>query len=157
MQFVPCKTFICPGCLLLSSLVSAPCPDPATIASIQQHAPHAYHHPCLSGPPGLVCEYIRDVSGKVYLLSVLRTEWASNSNGHGAGSLSATALLLIPEGDESRMGRQTSTSPPSAFRHEEEEARRPGTEICTVLSNLSQFIIKGTLKCFIMIINHHSH
>lgn len=48
---------------------------------------------------GIVCEYIRDVSEKVYLLSVLRTEWASNAAGSGAGSLGA-AMLLSPTTDE---------------------------------------------------------
>lgn len=48
---------------------------------------------------GIVCEYIRDVSEKVYLLSVLRTEWASNAAGSGAGSLGA-AVLLSPTTDE---------------------------------------------------------
>ncbi|MEW5310692.1 MAG: hypothetical protein WDW38_002463 [Sanguina aurantia] len=76
---------------------------------------------------GLVCEYIRDVSGKVYLLSVLRTEWASNSNGHGAGSLGATALLLIPEAEERLIARQT--LPASLFRQEGEEVRSPGKQI----------------------------
>ena len=34
---------------------------------------------------GIVCEYIKDASGKVYLLSVLRTEWASNAAAAAAG------------------------------------------------------------------------
>jgi len=45
---------------------------------------------------GIVCEYIRDISGKIYLLSVLRTEWASNAAGRGSGSLGATNLQQVP-------------------------------------------------------------
>lgn len=37
----------------------------------------------------VVCEYIRDADGKIYLTSILRTEWTSNAMGHGAGSLNA--------------------------------------------------------------------
>ncbi|KAG1675152.1 hypothetical protein FOA52_003375 [Chlamydomonas sp. UWO 241] len=51
---------------------------------------------------GIVCEYIRDVSGKVYLLSVLRTEWASSAGGSGGGAYS-TALLTSKAVDTSHM------------------------------------------------------
>ncbi|GAX78783.1 hypothetical protein CEUSTIGMA_g6220.t1 [Chlamydomonas eustigma] len=46
---------------------------------------------------GIVCEYIKDASGKVYLLSVLRTEWASNAAGNGGGSYGAAALQQTPK------------------------------------------------------------
>ena len=35
-------------------------------------------------------------AGKIFLLSVLRTEWATNAGGHGAGSLSAANLTEEP-------------------------------------------------------------
>jgi len=44
----------------------------------------------------LVVEYVRNLDGKVYLLSVLRTEWLSNAMGHGAGSAGAHALTTAP-------------------------------------------------------------
>ncbi|KAG2428600.1 hypothetical protein HYH02_014302 [Chlamydomonas schloesseri] len=51
------------------------------------------HHLTLAG---IVVEWIRDVNGKIYLLSVLRTEWATNASGHGAGSLAAANLTEEP-------------------------------------------------------------
>ncbi|GFR40226.1 hypothetical protein Agub_g794 [Astrephomene gubernaculifera] len=46
---------------------------------------------------GIVVEWVRDAYGKIYLLSVLRTEWASNACGNGGGSLSAANLLEEPQ------------------------------------------------------------
>lgn len=51
---------------------------------------------------GIVCEYIKDASGKVYLLSVLRTEWASNATIAAAGgemSLAGSAVDLYDENE----------------------------------------------------------
>ena len=51
---------------------------------------------------GIVCEYIKDVSGKIYLLSVLRTEWASNANGQG-GAAGGGVQADEDEGDVANM------------------------------------------------------
>ncbi|GIL72118.1 hypothetical protein Vretimale_492 [Volvox reticuliferus] len=45
---------------------------------------------------GIVVEWIRDACGKIYLQSVLRTEWATNAYGNGGGSLSAANLTGEP-------------------------------------------------------------
>ncbi|GLC34566.1 hypothetical protein PLESTB_001247700 [Pleodorina starrii] len=45
---------------------------------------------------GVVVEWIRDGAGKIYLQSVLRTEWATNAYGNGGGSLSAANLTGEP-------------------------------------------------------------
>ncbi|GFH10410.1 uncharacterized protein HaLaN_05717, partial [Haematococcus lacustris] len=45
---------------------------------------------------GLVCEYIRDADGKVFLMSVMRTEWTSTAGGQGAGSLAAAGKQQDP-------------------------------------------------------------
>eukprot|EP00798_Chlamydomonas_sp_ICE-L_P029287 gene29288-12531_t len=45
---------------------------------------------------GIVCEFVRDAGDKIYLLSVLRVEWASNAGGHGSGSLASTILQSEP-------------------------------------------------------------
>ena len=47
---------------------------------------------------GIVCEYIKDASGKIFLISVLKTDWASQG-GHPSGSLGKPAGV-IPELDE---------------------------------------------------------
>ncbi|KXZ44324.1 hypothetical protein GPECTOR_69g417 [Gonium pectorale] len=46
---------------------------------------------------GIVLEWIRDSYGKIYLLSVLRTEWASNASGNGGGSLASANLTEEPQ------------------------------------------------------------
>ncbi|KAL6756783.1 hypothetical protein V8C86DRAFT_2641239 [Haematococcus lacustris] len=45
---------------------------------------------------GLVCEYIRDADGKVFLMSVMRTEWTSTAGGQGAGSLASAGKQQDP-------------------------------------------------------------
>lgn len=46
---------------------------------------------------GIGCEFSRDTCGKVWLLSILRTEWACNSNGNGGGSMNTDSYVRKAE------------------------------------------------------------
>ena len=49
---------------------------------------------------GIVCEYIKDASGKIFLISVLKTDWASQGGQPSGSPLGRPAGGVIPELDE---------------------------------------------------------
>lgn len=65
---------------------------------------------------GIVVEWLRDSCGRIYLLSVLRTEWATNAYGNGGGSLSAANLTEEPVDSEDSTAVPLSPRSPHSSR-----------------------------------------